>query len=60
MASKRRLRRKRCEKKKRYDTQEHANNDAVALMRRVNHRLSVYKCQFCKGWHVGHTMLRYY
>lgn len=57
MASKRRIRRKQCEGKKRYLNRE----DCTFAMFKVNkknqswHRLNTYKCKFCKGWHFGHT-----
>lgn len=51
MASKRRLRRRSCERKKR-----HAKRDAIGIaksMRRRGKMVSAYSCQFCGGWHVG-------
>lgn len=60
MASKRRLRRKTCERKKRYVSKE----ECVKVMREVNsknsfsERLSAYKCKLCNGWHFGHTPMK--
>jgi hypothetical protein len=61
MASKRRIRRRRCDKKKRYKTKEEACKDIWILMKKQpGDKFNWWKCKHCKGWHVGHTMLRYY
>lgn len=60
MASKRRIRRKKCLNKRRYETREEAF--AVILSMRhfgagyetTTHRLQPYGCRYCGGWHVGH------
>lgn len=57
MASKRRVRRKSCEKKVRHNTAHAAH---LALKKTVEFRgysgpMNVYQCQFCGGWHVGHV-----
>lgn len=59
MASKRGLRRKACDGKRRYTSQEQA--EAVARdTANYNHRhndycfIAAYRCPFCNGWHVGH------
>ncbi len=49
MASKRRLRRKRCTGKKRHET----IRAAMAFARSPG--LNAYKCNFCGGYHVGHV-----
>lgn len=55
MASKRRLRRKACEGKRRYqsvaDAQPHITN--LYRRRKAYGTLQAYKCQFCGGYHVG-------
>lgn len=60
MASKRRLRRKRCERKVRHETQAIAIAEAMRLRRRhgLSERISAYGCQYCGGWHVGHLPSR--
>lgn len=54
MASKRRLRRKSCTGKLRYE-----RADAERLARRASYqtrsRISAYECWSCGGWHIGHT-----
>lgn len=54
MSSKRRLRRRSCEGKIRHTSKENAR----AAIRSMSHNKIYggqwpYKCQFCKGWHVG-------
>lgn len=55
MSSKRRMRRKQCTYKVRHKNK----NGAYSALRRVyknninNHRLHVYKCNFCGGYHLG-------
>jgi hypothetical protein len=54
MSSKRQLRRKACTRKRRYQTRQAADIAA----RRTNNRdgrLVAYKCDFCGGFHVGHS-----
>jgi hypothetical protein len=54
MASKRQLRKKACTRKRYHATRESAERSA----RRTNNRdgrLVAYKCNFCDGWHVGHS-----
>ena len=59
MASKRRIRRKSCERKRRYSTFEHAQADLQRFnllnpRGPNNFRKQVYgPCQFCKGYHIG-------
>ncbi len=59
MASKRRLRRRQCEQKRRHTT---AGDALVALHRlqRKGHqgKLTIYRCRFCNGYHVGHAQGR--
>lgn len=61
MASKRRIRRKQCDGKRR-----HATPEAAAGHRRFIHAtagysglLNVYRCSFCGGYHVGHGKQKY-
>ena len=57
MASKRRIRRKQCEGKQRHKTQTSAVRHKISLERDeglFTDKRRTYKCQFCKGWHVGH------
>lgn len=53
MASKRRIRRKSCEGKVRYDSQSAAQVEANRLWRK-GYQVRPYKCGFCKQWHNGH------
>lgn len=42
-----------CDRKRRHDTKERAQ-----LIRDTGvapHRMVVYQCKFCSGWHVGHS-----
>jgi hypothetical protein len=60
MASKRNVRRKGCLGKIRYSSEEEGHKVAKNLRymnskQGILSRLNVYKCQFCKGLHVGHT-----
>ena len=58
MASKRRLRRKACEGKKRYATQLEAVVAIKAMARRKALRggsVEPYRCLWCGGFHFGHV-----
>jgi len=48
MSSKRRLRRKNCERKRRY-----GKDEAIVEARRRHMR--AYPCKFCGGFHIGHV-----
>lgn len=65
MSSKRALRRRRCSKKKRFDSQAEAHcalertlhyNQTVGLRSLTpdNDDLETYHCPSCGGWHLGH------
>lgn len=56
MASKRRVRRRSCEGKKRHDTEESAWGHLRSLNKRDSDTMNVYPCFFGgkKHWHVGH------
>lgn len=56
MSSKRRLRRRTCERKVRHASEQ----DGLAALRSLrrsgdNDVMNVYHCRFCGGWHTGHT-----
>jgi hypothetical protein len=56
MPSRRRMRAKSCENKRRYQTSAEA--EATAQHRREESGeldLDIYPCRFCDGWHIGHT-----
>lgn len=46
-----------CDGKKRHDDQRGAEAHRLRLIRRgaAACRLKVYRCRWCKGWHVGHV-----
>lgn len=51
MASKRRLRRKACDGKKRHKTLDGAKTAVAKCQYQGVH---AYKCGFCNGYHIGH------
>lgn len=56
MSSKRRIRRKSCTGKVRHESAA-AGWAAINSLHRTRGdqgRMTAYRCQFCKGWHVGH------
>ncbi|RYM66295.1 hypothetical protein BSR03_01515 [Serratia proteamaculans] len=57
MASKRRLRRKQCEGKRRHKNFDCAMKEIRLLHQRHGHQgqLQPYRCPFCSMFHVGHT-----
>ena len=57
MASKRRIRRKACGKKIRYETAKDAGAGRHALNRSKGYQgqMNVYRCPFCGGYHIGHA-----
>lgn len=61
MSSKRRLRRRACESKRRYDTAYEAYSARRSVQSRnekvrgYTTRMNVYKCKFCGGYHTGHV-----
>lgn len=58
LASKRRVRRQACSRKKGYENREHAERDIELLRQRGNmHPMNAYRCAFCGLWHVGHLKL---
>ncbi|RJQ22005.1 MAG: hypothetical protein C4560_02990 [Nitrospiraceae bacterium] len=57
MSSKRRLRRKECESKKKYLTLDHAYSH-VRLLKKKGDIVKPYKCSFCGAWHLGHQRMK--
>lgn len=61
MSSKRRLRRKACDGKQRHESAAEGLQHIRELRRKdavqgQHHgRINVYRCKFCKGYHVGHA-----
>lgn len=55
MSSKRRIKRRTCSQKRRYETYEEAWHQVLYLYRvqAVQTRRVVYRCQFCNGYHIG-------
>lgn len=60
MASKRNVRKKRCTGKKRYVNRPDAWGALRALGRKGMRGMQIYKCSFCKKWHIGHPPKRKY
>ena len=58
MASKRRLRRRACERKRDYPDQTTATAAARSLRRATGEHVHAYRCQHCAAWHVGHPPKR--
>jgi hypothetical protein len=54
MSSKRRLRRKSCEGKRRYPTIAEAQAYAQYVRRKKGQIVQAYYCRFCSGIHIGH------
>ena len=57
MSSKRRIRKQSCDGKKQYETQEKAQNSLFRQKRQniLTGWFNVYKCKFCKKFHLGHN-----
>lgn len=58
MASKRRIRRRQCSGKGRFDTHAAASAAMHSVIRAGKARgglLHIYRCQFCGGYHFGHA-----
>lgn len=60
MASKRGVRRKSCEGKRRYESRQEARwwLSRYTAERGYAGHMNVYRCQFCGGWHMGHAKRR--
>lgn len=59
MASKRNLRRRSCEGKRRYETEQAARSAArLCSWMHDADRLTPYRCGFCGSWHFGHRVQR--
>jgi len=58
MASKRRIRRRQCSGKRRFETPGLASEAMHALIKAGKKRhgwLHIYRCKFCNGYHFGHA-----
>lgn len=60
MSSKRAIRRRACKGKVRHPEQGHAHAALRSLVRERGDQgaMTPYRCQFCGGWHIGHTPKR--
>jgi len=54
LASKRRIRKKACDGKVKYKTVKDAQSARINMKRFKGENLTVYKCKFCRNYHVGH------
>lgn len=56
MASKRRIRRKKCDGKRKYASQEDALKVSASMQRKEKTLwcMQAYRCSFCKQFHLGH------
>jgi hypothetical protein len=52
--TKRKLRRKSCTGKIRYESFNDANKHAVSMHYKTGQWFAAYHCKFCGGWHIGH------
>ena len=48
------LRHKACERKKRYPTRDDALDSLRACQKHGSRDLHVYRCPYCRGWHLTH------
>jgi len=58
VSSKRHMRRKACDGKRRHANHAEAVAHIASLYRsgrKTGGEMGAYHCHFCKGWHVGHT-----
>jgi hypothetical protein len=55
MASKRHMRRKACAGKVRHSTHEGAVIAWRKMKQRTGESLSIYHCDVCQNWHIGHN-----
>lgn len=60
MSSKRAIRRRSCKSKQRFGSQLAASAAIGRLRRNTGDTswMTTYRCQFCGGWHFGHTPSR--
>jgi hypothetical protein len=58
MASKRRLRKKSCGNKIKYESEEQAIRAIIGIYRNreFSGKVVPYICQFCRKWHIGHKI----
>jgi len=57
MSSKRRLRKKICTSKVKFESNDDARKALGRMFVRghIDGRMDVYKCKFCSGYHIGHS-----
>lgn len=55
MSSKRHIRRKKCERKKKFADRAAAVSAGIAVLKNGGDWLKAYKCSWCSCWHLGHT-----
>lgn len=55
MSSKRRVKRKQCERKVAYPSEYMASLACDNLRKQGEIAVHVYSCLFCRKWHVGHS-----
>lgn len=63
MASKRRIRRKCCDGKRRYESKEEAGKALYGLVMNTKvtfREMNIYRCRFCKKYHIGHKPKKYF
>ena len=47
------IRRSECGRKRRYDSEEEARASAAQRARATGRELDVYRCTWCRGWHLS-------
>ena len=58
MSSKRRIRKNARKGKYRHKDQTAATAAAISYQKEFGQFMNVYRCKFCKGWHIGHPKNR--
>ena len=48
-----------CDSKRRYSSPQEAEKNAKAMRRKRDAKLRVYRCRFCKGWHLTKKLDHY-
>lgn len=59
MSSKRRLRRKACQGKQRYNKHEQAAFAAHRVRQSTGEHIHAYLCPHCNGYHIGHAAYKF-
>lgn len=49
------FRRRMCGEKKRYPTRKDAKRAREQIIQRFKNRMGVYRCPFCREYHLGHS-----